>query len=336
MLISVIIKEISKLYMDKKDLKIVFMGTPDFAVESLKALIENGFNIVGVITAPDRPAGRGRKLKASPVKEYALTQNLLVLQPVKLKEPEFLEELSALKADLQIVVAFRMLPDVVWQMPRLGTYNLHGSLLPQYRGAAPINWAVINGEKESGVTTFFIDKEIDTGRIMFHEKVPISDDMSVGELHDILMEIGSKLVVKTTDAILNDKVEAIPQEQFYSDESELKPAPKIFKDDCKIDWSKDIDTVYNLIRGLSPYPAAFSVLKGEGLADAPVKIYKVKKVKSAELLEPGSVVSDNKTFIRVFCKDGALDILELQLAGKKRMDVEALLRGFDIDGKTFQ
>lgn len=327
---------IPSCYMDKKELKIVFMGTPDFAVESLKALIENDFNIVGVITAPDRPAGRGRKLKASPVKEYAVSQNLPVLQPVKLKDPLFLEELTALKADLQIVVAFRMLPDIVWQMPPLGTYNLHGSLLPQYRGAAPINWAVINGEKESGVTTFFIDKEIDTGRILFHEKVSISNDMSVGELHDLLMEIGSKLVVKTTEAILNDEVEAIPQEQFYSDEKELKPAPKIFKDDCKIDWTKDVSLIYNLIRGLSPYPAAFGVLKEPEAKDTPVKIYKVKKAEVDNVLTPGTIESDNKTFIRVHCQNGVLDVLELQLAGKKRMDVEALLRGFDIEGKVFE
>lgn len=321
--------------MDTKDFKIVFMGTPDFAVQSLKALIEDGFNIVGVITAPDKPAGRGRQLKASAVKVYAESQGLTVLQPQKLKDPLFIDELQALQADLQIVVAFRMLPDIVWQMPKYGTFNLHGSLLPQYRGAAPINWAIMNGDKESGVTTFFIDKEIDTGRVLFREVVAIDDDMSVGDLHDKLMVIGSSLVVKTVESIISGDIKAIPQDSLVGNETELRPAPKLFKDDCRLSWSEPIVKVYNQIRGLSPYPAAFGDLVDADGNETTVKIYKALKITDKPHKEVGSIETDNKTYIRVACADGFLEIQELQLAGKKRMAVDALLRGFDITGYRF-
>ena len=242
--------------MDKKDLRIIYMGTPDFAVEPLKQLVENGYNIVGVITMPDKPAGRGHKLQYSPVKEYALSKGLTLLQPTKLKDEAFIEELKSLNADLQIVVAFRMLPEVVWNMPRLGTFNLHASLLPQYRGAAPINWAIINGETETGITTFFLTHEIDTGKIIQQEKIAIEDTDNVGIIHDKLMFKGSELVLQTVDAILRGDIKPKPQEELYQSESELKPAPKIFKETCKIDFCKTTKEVYDLIRGMSPYPAA--------------------------------------------------------------------------------
>jgi methionyl-tRNA formyltransferase len=243
--------------MRKEDLRIVFMGTPTFAVESLKALVENGYNVVGVITTPDKPAGRGYRMQASEVKKYALEHDLLLLQPEKLKNEVFLNELKQLKADLQIVVAFRMLPEVVWNMPRLGTFNLHASLLPQYRGAAPINWAIINGEKETGVTTFFLSHEIDTGKIIFREKMPINDDDNAGTLHDKLMKLGAELVLKTVDAVLENSIDTIPQSELISDETILKPAPKIFKETCRINWEDTAENIYNLIRGLSPTPTAW-------------------------------------------------------------------------------
>ena len=259
--------------MDKKDLRIVYMGTPDFAVESLKALVEGGSNVVGVITMPDKPAGRGHKLQFSPVKEYALQNNLTLLQPEKLKNEEFLDELRSLKADLQIVVAFRMLPEVVWDMPKYGTFNLHASLLPHYRGAAPINWAVINGDKETGVSTFFLTHQIDTGKIILQEKIAIGDDENVGSVHDRLMNIGSKLVTKTVDLILEGNAEAKAQSMFFTDESELRHAPKIFKETCKIEWNNNIKDIHNLVSGMSPYPAAWSpVLEEEG-EPLPFKIY---------------------------------------------------------------
>ncbi len=315
--------------MANKNLRIVFMGTPDFAVESLKVLVENSYNIVGVITAPDRPAGRGQKLKQSPVKEYAVSENIPVLQPEKLKDPDFLEVLKALKADLQVIVAFRMLPEVVWNMPPMGSFNLHGSLLPQYRGAAPINWAVINGDKKTGVTTFFLQHEIDTGNIIFQDELPITENDTAGTIHDKMMLLGAKLVLKTVKSIENGNVKAVPQAEC-NDEVLLNPAPKIFKDDCRIDWTKNADTVWNHIRGLSPYPTAWTELTMLNGKIISVKIFSAKK---AELirLESGQVQSDNKTYLAIGTADIALQIETLQLAGKKKMTIEELLRGFDTE-----
>ncbi len=313
----------------KKDLRIVYMGTPDFAVESLKALVEGGYNVVGVITMPDKPAGRGHKLQMSAVKTYALSQSLPILQPEKLKDEEFLAELKKWNADLQIVVAFRMLPEVVWNMPRLGTFNLHASLLPQYRGAAPINWAVINGEKETGATTFFLTHEIDTGRIILQEKISIGNDENVGSVHDRLMAMGGELVTKTVDAIINGKVDAKEQESFFTDPSELKAAPKIFKDTCKIDWNKPSISIYNLIRGMSPYPAAWSELIN-GDEKLAVKIYEAELIEETPTSAPGSIKTDSKTYIDVATTDGYIRIKSLQIAGKKRMDTTSLLNGFKL------
>jgi methionyl-tRNA formyltransferase len=308
--------------------RIVFMGTPDFAVASLRALLEANANVVGVITAPDSPAGRGMKLQPSAVKTFAAENDLKMLQPTNLKSEEFLSELKALEATLQIVVAFRMLPEVVWSMPDNGTFNLHASLLPQYRGAAPINWAIINGEKESGVTTFFLQHKIDTGDIILQERVPISDDMSAGELHDALMEVGSKLVVKTLHSIEADNCPSTPQQNS----SELKEAPKIFKETCQIDWNKSVDKVYNLIRGLSPYPAAFTTVSC-GSESLGLKIFRASKSTGIKTAEAGQILVENdKLFIS--CCNGWLQILELQLAGKRRMKTEELLRGTDLSSFT--
>lgn len=316
--------------MDKKDLRIVYMGTPDFAVESLKALVEGGYNVVGVITMPDKPAGRGHKLQFSAVKEYALSQDLPLLQPEKLKDEEFLEALRAWKADLQIVVAFRMLPEAVWNMPRLGTFNLHASLLPQYRGAAPINWAVINGDKETGATTFFLTHEIDTGKIIKQIRIPIGEDENVGSVHDRLMEGGSKLVTDTVDAILNNAVDAIDQSAFYKEESELKAAPKIFKDTCRITWDDTVEHVYNLIRGMAPYPAAWSDLINPEGESTGVKIFDTEKIVAPHQLTPGTIRTDGKSTLDVAVRDGFIRIKTLQLAGKKRMDTASLLNGLKI------
>lgn len=317
--------------MDKKDLKIVFMGTPDFAVESLRMLVENQYNIAGVVTMPDKPSGRGHKIQYSAVKKYALDNNLPLLQPERLKDESFLKELDAWNADLQIVVAFRMLPEVVWDMPRLGTFNLHGSLLPQYRGAAPINWAVINGEKETGVTTFFLTHEIDTGKIILQDKVRIEETDNVGKIHDELMHIGAKLVKETVDLILEDKVEAIDQSKFCLNEQELKPAPKIFKDTCRIDWSKDADQVHNHIRGLSPYPAAWAELHSEGREPQAVKIYASEKIITEDHVPTGHVYTDNKTYLHVACNNGYINITEIQFPGKKAMRTDELLRGYKFE-----
>jgi len=315
--------------MHPKEIRIVFMGTPDFAVESLKALVENGYHVVGVITAPDKPAGRGRQLSESAVKQYAIQQNLKVLQPEKLKNPEFISELESLKADLQIVVAFRMLPEVVWNMPPLGTFNLHGSLLPQYRGAAPLNWAVINGETETGVTTFLLSHEIDTGKIIFKEKIAIQENDTVGDIHDQLMVIGAKLVVKTVDALAEGKVQAIDQDELIENQANIKHAPKIFKDDCRIDWTKDSESVRNLIRGLSPYPTAWTEFehpdKGEILT---AKIFAAIRDNSSLPAAPGTLQTDGRKFIRIACPDGWLSVTDIQLSGKKRMKTDELLRGF--------
>lgn len=316
--------------MEKESLRIVYMGTPDFAVESLRALVEGGYNVVGVITMPDKPAGRGYKIQYSPVKQYALEHNLPLLQPEKLKDEAFLEALRAWNADLQIVVAFRMLPEVVWNMPRLGTFNLHGSLLPQYRGAAPINWSIINGDKETGVTTFFLTHEIDTGKIILQERLPIAETDDAGTVHDALMAIGGRLVTCTVDMILDGTVEAVPQESFQIPASELRPAPKIFKDTCRIDWSKTKEEVYNHVRGLSPYPAAWTELVspvGERLA---LKVFRTEKIEGTPSGAPGTIRTDRKTFIDVEVADGYIRLTSIQLAGKKRMEATAFLNGFKL------
>ena len=301
-------------------MKIVFMGTPDFAVASLSAILDAGFEIAGVITAPDKPAGRGQKISESAVKKFAIEKGLRVLQPVRLKDPEFLDELHSINADLQAVVAFRMLPELVWNMPPKGTINLHASLLPQYRGAAPINWAIINGEKESGVSTFFLKQEIDTGDILFTEKVKIEEEDTAGDLHDKLMNIGSKLLVKTVKAIESGEYKEIPQDHI--DIRELKTAPKIFREDCQINWDKPTSQVFNLIRGLSPYPASFSTLQ-----DKTLKIYKARPEFTTHQQKPGSIQTDHKTYLKFACKDGWISVLELQLEGKKRMMIDEFLRG---------
>lgn len=314
--------------MEKKDLRIVYMGTPEFAVESLKRLIEGGYNIVGVITMPDKPMGRhGSVLQPSPVKQYAVSQGLKVLQPEKLKDESFVAELRELKADLQIVVAFRMLPEVVWNMPHLGTFNLHASLLPQYRGAAPINWAVINGETETGITTFFLKHEIDTGEIIDQVRVPIADTDNVGDVYERLMNLGGDLVVKTVDSILDGSVKTVPQDKLAEGEV-LRPAPKIFKETCRIDWSKGVKQIYDFVRGLSPYPAAWTELCQGSTAPQVLKIYETDKIFAEHSFEPGAVVTDKKTYFRIAVTDGYINICSLQLAGKKRMGVADFLRGY--------
>ncbi|MFD1257598.1 methionyl-tRNA formyltransferase [Mucilaginibacter terrae] len=305
-------------------MKIVFMGTPEFAVASLEALLEAGSEIVAVITAPDKPAGRGQKMSESAVKQYAVSRGLKVLQPEKLKNPEFLIELKSMNADLQVVVAFRMLPEAVWSMPAKGTINLHASLLPQYRGAAPINWAIINGEKESGVTTFFLKQEIDTGDVLFMEKITINDDVTAGEYHDRLMNKGAGLLVKTVKAIESGRYTEQPQQQL-TDELELKHAPKIFKEDCRIYWNQPVEKVYNLIRGLSPHPAAFTELNGKTF-----KIYKGEKQVAQPASEPGTYLTDNKTYLKFACSNGFITVSDVQLEGKKRMGIEEFLRGIKL------
>ena len=315
--------------MEKQDLRIVYMGTPEFAVESLRRLVEGGYNVVGVVTMPDKPMGRhGSVLQASPVKQYAESKGVKGLQPVRLKDEGFVEELRSLRADLQIVVAFRMLPEVVWSMPPLGTFNLHASLLPQYRGAAPINWAVINGDTETGITTFFLQHEIDTGQIIQQVRVPIADTDNVGIVHDKLMILGGQLVVETVDNILSGTVKAIPQEQFMKENEELRPAPKIFKDTCRMDWSKPLKQVYDFVRGLSPYPAAWTELVQPDGHRLVLKIYEAVKVPAMHALPHGSVHTDGKTFFHVAVEGGYLSLLTLQLAGKKRMGVADFLRGY--------
>lgn len=314
--------------MESKKIRIVFMGTPGFAVASLQALIEGGYNVVGVVTAPDKPAGRGQKITASAVKLYAQEKNIRILQPEKLKANEFIEELQSLKADLQIVVAFRMLPEIVWNMPRLGTFNLHASLLPLYRGAAPINWAIINGETQSGVTTFKLQHEIDTGNIIFQEKVSIGSDDNVEILHDKLMAIGAQLVIKTVDALANQNVQFISQDELIAKGYETKHAPKIFKDDCKINWNNNGENIRNLIRGLSPYPAAWTNIVTKDGKQTPLKIFKADFETQNDAVEPGSIFSDGKSFLKIGAINGWLSVKELQLSGKKRMNINEFLRGF--------
>lgn len=315
--------------MKKEDLRIVYMGTPEFAVASLRALVEGGYNVVGVITMPDKPMGRhGSVLQSSPVKQYAESVGLPVLQPEKLKNEEFLQELRAWNADLQIVVAFRMLPEVVWNMPRLGTFNLHASLLPQYRGAAPINWSVIHGDTETGVTTFFLTHEIDTGKIIRQKRLPIADTDDVGKVHDSLMAMGADLVLETVDLILEDKVDAIPQEQFCRDGEVLRPAPKIFKDTCRIDWNQPMKRIYDFIRGLSPYPAAWTELVAPDGKHLALKVYQTEKRPAEHSFRVGSIHSDGKSYVDIAVEGGYIRLLSLQLAGKKRMPVHDFLNGF--------
>lgn len=312
--------------MEKKDLRIIYLGTPDFAVEALKRLVEDGYNVVAVVTMPDKPMGRHQnRLQPSPVKEYAVSQDLPVLQPESLKNPDFIEELRSYNADLQIVVAFRMLPEVVWAMPRLGTFNIHASLLPQYRGAAPINWAIINGDKESGLTTFFLKHDIDTGDIIDYVKVPISDDCTFGELHDTLMGLSGDLAAKTVNSILNGTVTSTPQSQFTTEEP-LRPAPKIFKETCRIDTAKSLDEIYNFVRGLAPVPGAWAMLKTE-TGEQVIKIYGAKKIVAEHSRAIGAIVSDGKKNIDIALQGGYLRITELQMAGKKRMPAAAFLCG---------
>ena len=312
------------------------MGTPDFAVEGLKALVEGGYNIVGVVTMPDKPMGRHQDtLQPSPVKVYAQEHGLKIMQPVKLKDPEFVEELRSLRADLHIVVAFRMLPEIVWSMPKYGTFNAHASLLPKYRGAAPINWAVINGETETGITTFLLKHEIDTGDIIDQVRIPIADTDNVEIVHDKLMELSGKLVTKTVDSIIDGTFTTTPQDEWLKDgakEDSFAPAPKIFRETCRIDWNQPTKRIYDFIRGLSPYPAAWTTLNGKA-----VKIYETEKEFTAHNLQNGTIISDGKSTFKVATQDGYINVKVLQLEGKKRMPVADLLRGFKVtDGMIFE
>ncbi|TCP25733.1 methionyl-tRNA formyltransferase [Tenacibaculum skagerrakense] len=307
-----------------KDIRIVFMGTPDFAVTILKKLIDTNYNVVGVITAPDKPAGRGRKLNQSAVKKYASTLNIPILQPTNLKSEDFINDLKALNANLQIVVAFRMLPTIVWKMPEYGTFNLHASLLPEYRGAAPINWAIINGEKKTGVTTFFIDDKIDTGEIILKSEIDIKEDEIVGDLHDRLMYLGADLVTKTVDLIASDEVATSKQPEL-----EEKAAPKLYPHNCKIDWSQSLSDIYNHIRGLNPYPAAWTTIKN-GDEEITAKIYGVSKEVINHNLNTGTIVTSKKE-LKVAVKDGYLIINEIKLSGKKLLDIPSLLNGFTFE-----
>jgi methionyl-tRNA formyltransferase len=307
----------------KKDLRIVFMGTPEFAVSTLDAILSSGFNVVGVITAPDKPAGRGRQLNQSAVKSYALSKGLIVLQPTNLKNENFIAQLEALNANLQVVVAFRMLPKAVWQMPEYGTFNLHASLLPNYRGAAPINWAIINGETKTGVSTFFIDEKIDTGEMIMQKEVEISKSETAGELHDKLMHIGSALVVDTLNLIQNDNVETIPQQDY----PEIKTAYKLDKDNCFIDWNRSIKDIYNQVRGLNPYPSAWCLLKN-GDDELNVKIYNVDAIECDHEYSIGTIIT-NKQEVKVAAKNGMILLNEIKLPGKRKMDVKSLLNGFE-------
>lgn len=315
----------------KKELRIVFMGTPEFAVASLQALLKHNYNIVGVITSPDKKAGRGRKIHYSDIKNFAIDNNLKLLQPSNLKDKDFIQQLASLNANLQIVVAFRMLPEVVWQMPEYGTINLHASLLPQYRGAAPINHAIINGENETGLTTFFLDKKIDTGKIIKSEKTTIEKNDNFESLHDKLKIIGAKLLIKTVEIITEDKLKLTEQNILFSDPSELKPAPKINKEFCRINWNNTTENIYNFIRGLSPYPTAFIFLNLPDNKQFQIKIFASKEEKTNNKILHGKIYTDNKTYLKISCTDGYLSVLELQVAGKKRMDIISFLRGFQIE-----
>ena len=305
------------------------MGTPDFAVEPLKTLVEAGKDVVAVVTMPDKPAGRGHKLQFSPVKEYALKAGIPVLQPENLKSPDFLQELASYNADLQIVVAFRMLPEAVWSMPKYGTFNLHASLLRRYRGAAPINWAVINGDKETGITTFFLKHEIDTGNIILQEKVAIDEEDNAGDVHDKLMYLGADLVLKTLKMIEEDNVITRPQ-----DDAQASPAPKIFKDTAKLDFDKYAADIRNLVRGMAPYPAAWFNIKLQDGNESMMKIFKVLTEEKNHNYSVGTILTDGKKMLKIACKDGFINLLEVQMAGKKRMAAEDLMRGTNLVGAT--
>ena len=314
--------------MDK--IRIIYFGTPEFAASQLEAILAAGYEVAAVVTMPDKPAGRGRKIQYSEVKKAALEHNLPLLQPEKLKDPQFLETLASYKANLFIVVAFRMLPAVVWQMPEYGTFNLHASLLPQYRGAAPINFAIINGETETGLTTFFLNEEIDKGAVIMRERVVIRPDETAGELHDELMLLGNQVVVETIRKIEQGETHAIEQAQM--EQGELRPAPKISKEFCRIDWKQDIQSVYNHIRGLSPYPAAHTLLVSDSGEQIEMKVFVTEKEICPTNLEPSAVVTDNKKFLKVALRDGFLHLVEVQQAGKKRMDIADFLRGTQLLG----
>lgn len=317
--------------MEKKDLRIVFFGTPDFAVESLKRLVESGYNVVGVVTMPDKPAGRGHHLYQSPVKIFALEHGLHLMQPVKLKSPEFIEELRSLHAQLQIVIAFRMLPEVVWAMPELGTFNLHASLLPNYRGAAPINWAVMNGDTVTGITTFFLKQEIDTGDIIQQQSITIGRHDNVGTVHDRLMTLGADMVTDTVGRIIAGTVQPIPQDKLLTSGMKPTPAPKIFKDTCHIDWTRPAEAIYNHVRGLSPYPAAWTEIVDRNGTRHSVKVFTTGEPEPGNG-EPGHIGCDGR-LLWVTCGDGnKLQVTELQMAGKRRMGADAFLRGFAIAG----
>ncbi len=315
--------------MKKEELRIIYMGTPDFAVETLRLLVERNYNVVAVVTMPDKPAGRGHKIQFSPVKQYALSVGLPILQPERLKDEAFLNELRSYNAHLQIVVAFRMLPQVVWDMPPMGTFNLHASLLPQYRGAAPINWAVMNGDTETGITTFFLTHEIDTGKVIQRRSIPIAESDNVGTIHDRLMTMGAEMVCETVDNIIAGSVVAIPQEELMTDEP-LRPAPKIFKDTCHLDFSRSAIELYNQVRGLSPYPAAWCEWISPSEEVIGVKVYEVSYTIVGHDYPCGSIITDGKKYIKVACKDGYLELKSLQIAGKKRLGTEELLRGFKL------
>lgn len=318
-----------------REMKIIFMGTPEFAVPSLDILVKNNMKVVAVVTASDKPAGRGRKITKSPIKEYALNNQIPVLQPTNLKDSQFVEKIQSFQADLQVVVAFRMLPEVIWKMPAKGTFNLHASLLPQYRGAAPINWAIINGETETGATTFFIDEKIDTGRILLSDRVKIGKSETAGALHDRLMIKGAELVLKTVKLIREDKFSTKSQHELVTHQEKLKPAPKIFKEDTLIEWERSGNEIFNLIRGLSPYPAASTILRGSGGKSWILKIFNSELIENHPAIEntisdPGAVITDNKSFLLIGCSDGYIEIKDLQLQGKRRMFIHDFLRGFAI------
>jgi methionyl-tRNA formyltransferase len=315
-----------------RELRIIYMGTPGFAVEPLRAILEAGYNVVAVITAPDKPAGRGQKLHISPVKEFALQNEMAVLQPVSLKDIDFISTLRALNANLQVVVAFRMLPEIVWQMPEFGTINLHASLLPQYRGAAPINHAIINGETETGLTTFFIEKEIDTGNIILSQKVQITPSDDAGSLHDRMMISGGEVLVKTLKMIENDTVKFLRQDTLLSDYSTIKTAPKIFRENCRINWEKNSLEIHNLVRGLSPAPGAFTQLLSDDDQPKQLKIYKTSYRVGEAKETPGTIITDGKSVFSVFTGDGLIHIEELQIEGKRRMTATEFLRGMQLSG----
>jgi methionyl-tRNA formyltransferase len=317
-----------------KNLRIVFMGTPTFAVATLGSLLMNGFNVVGVVTAPDKPSGRGRKMTKSAVKEFAEFSYLSIMQPENLKDPQFVNDLRQLKPDIFLVVAFRMLPELIWKMPSIGTINLHASLLPQYRGAAPINRVLINGEASTGVTTFFIDEKIDTGNILLRDEIQIYPNENAGDLHNRLMNIGARLVIKTLGVISENKITPVPQSHFLKDGEMLKTAPKIFPDDCIINWNTNHHDIHNLVRGLSPYPCARSFFIKDSVSVS-FKIFESRPEQSDHSLKPGEIVSDGKSFVKIACQNGFLNIVNIQLEGKKRMDIADFLKGFKIsDYKT--